>query len=929
MKILTLALVCLTFFLTARAQDDFSIKGVVIDTAVNAKLNHTTIAILNAQDSMLRTFSRTDADGTFKLSHLSKGDYILMVTYPKYADYVEKFSLDSVKELNFGSIQMILKSQLLEEVVITGRQPITIKGDTTEYDAASFKLQPNAKVEDLLKQLPGIQVDQDGKITAQGKTVEKVLVDGEEFFGDDPTLVTKNIRGDMVDKVQLYDKQSDQAAFTGVDDGEKTKTINIQLKEDSKKGYFGKVDGGVGTREMYQGQAMFNKFKGKEKISAYGTIGNTGKVGLGWQDADKYGSSSITSGFTDDGGMYFVGSGGDDFESFNGNYSGQGIPVARTGGLHYDNKWDSDKQAINTNYKIGTLDVDGNRNNIVQRNLPTGIINEQNNENFDNHLFRHKLDARYDLKLDSTTNLRIGVDGTLKNSKTASDYTAESRNGDNALLNESERNLTNEGDNRNFNASALLTKKFKKLGRSFSVALNQSSNTDKTEGFLHSENKFYNADNGDLDSVQNVDQYKVNDIVNNTFNSNITYSEPLLKNLSAVLNYGLNINSGHSNRKSFNQSAEGVYDVLDSLYSNDYKLDQTSNQVGAILNYKTAKTSLNVGAKVSAVRFKQLDNYTDDLFKRNFTNFNPQLNYQYKFSQQKSVRLSYNGNNTQPTLDQIQPVRVNTDPLNIVLGNPDLKPSFTNRFNLGYSSYKVLSDQYVSLYGGYSFTTDPIVSNTVTDAVGKSTYQSANLEGKNTSNFYGGMYAGKKLKKLDLRVGIDLSANGNTYYNLTNNDLNQTKSYSYSGGLSLSKYKEKKYDFNIDFGPSYNTSESSLQPEFNNNGWGLNGRANVNIYLPGKIQIGSNGNYTYTQATQSFAEDFQRFIVDAYIKKKFFKEENLSLTLSGSDLLNQNVGFTRSAYNNTISQSSYTTIRRYFMFSITWEFNKMGAGAKP
>jgi len=924
MKILTLLVVLLTIELTAFAQSDFSIKGAVTDTAANTKLGYTTISVLNAQDSILRAFTRTKSDGTFTLKNLEKGEYILLVTYPKYADYVASFRLDSLKEYNFGSINMILTSQLLEEVVITGRQPITIKGDTTEYDAASFKLQPNAKVEDLLKQLPGIQVDQDGKITAQGKTVEKVLVDGEEFFGDDPTLVTKNIRGDMVDKVQLYDKQSDQAAFTGVDDGEKTKTINIQLKEDSKQGYFGKVEGGIGTREMYQGQAMFNKFKGKEKFSAYGTIGNTGKVGLGWRDADRYGGSSSNMEFTDDG-IMFMGGGGDDFESFNGRYNGEGIPVARTGGVHYDNKWDSDKQAINTNYKIGTIDIDGTKNSIVQRNLPSGIINDQSDEVFDNHMFRHKLDARYDLKLDSTMNLRINVDGTLKNSKTESDYASMSTNGDQVLMNESDRRLTNEADDRILHASALLTKKFKKVGRSFSLNLDQSSTTNKTDGFLNSENRFYNQETGDLDSTNHVDQYKKNDIVNNIFRSNITYTEPLFKNLSAVFNYGLSINSGHANRKSFNQSADGVYDVLDSLYSNDYKLDQISNQVGAILNYKTTKTNLNFGARVSGVRFKQLDNYTDHLFKRNFTNFNPQINYQYKFSQQKSIRLGYNGNNTQPTLDQIQPVRVNTDPLNIVLGNPDLKPSFTNRFNASYYSYKVLSDQYFNFYGGYSFTMNPIVSNTVTDEVGKSTYQSSNLDDKNTSNFYGGMYAGKKLKKLDLRVGLDLNTNGNIYYNLTNDELNQTKSYSYSGNLSLSKYKEKKYDFNIGFGPSYNTSESSLQPQFNNNGWGLNGRAGFNVYLPGKIQIGSNGNYTYTQATQSFDEDFERFIVDAFITKKFFKEENLSFTISGTDLLNQNVGFRRSAYNNTISQNSYTTIRRYFMFSVIWEFNKMGA----
>lgn len=209
-----------------------------------------------------------------------------------------------------------MKSQLLA----AGKQPITIKGDTTEYDAASFKMQPNAKVEDLLKQLPGIKVDKDGKITAQGQTVNKVLVDGEDFFGDDPTLVTKNIRSDMVDKVQLYDKQSDQAVFTGVDDGQKTKTINIQLKEDSKKGYFGKLEGALGNDEFYQAQGMVNKFRGKEKMAAYGTIGNTGKVGLGWRDGGKYGTLEIA----DDGS---IPENGGDLESFNGQYNGEGIPL--------------------------------------------------------------------------------------------------------------------------------------------------------------------------------------------------------------------------------------------------------------------------------------------------------------------------------------------------------------------------------------------------------------------------------------------------------------------------------------------------------------------------------------------------------------------------------------------------------------------------
>ncbi|QNL49547.1 outer membrane beta-barrel protein [Olivibacter sp. SDN3] len=909
-------------FLLSFGQDDYTVKGSVVDTSANIKLHNTSVSILTAQDSMLYKYTRADNNGNFLFDGLEKGDYILLVTYPKYADYVEQFSLDSVKEINFGSMNMILKSQLLEEVIITGRQAITIKGDTTEYDAASFTLQPNAKVEDLLKQLPGIQVDQDGKITAQGQTVNKVLVDGEEFFGDDPTLVTKNLRGDMVDKVQLYDKQNDQAAFTGVDDGEKEKTINIQLKEDSKKGYFGKVDAGAGTNDFYQGQAMFNKFKGKEKFSAYGTLGNTGKVGLGWQDADRYANSGGME-MNEDGDMMFYSSGGDDFESFNGQYNGQGIPSAYNGGLHYDNKWDEDKHGINANYKLGSLGVEGTRNSIAQHNLPSGTQNRRSDQYFDNHIFRQKLDVRYDWKIDSTTNLRITIDGTLRNSSTDDEFSSTTTNGNDMLLNESVRKLTNEGNDRIFNANVLLTKRLKKPGRTISLNLRQSINESKTEGFLNAENSFYDGVGG-LDSIQQVNQYKDNDIVNNAFQSNLTYSEPIFKDFKVVFNYGLSVNNGSANRQSFNQSATGEYNLLDSLFSNNYQLNQLSNQVGAVFNYKKNKNNLTFGTKISDVRFKQLDLYNNETFTRNFMNLNPQVTYQYRFSQQKTLRFNYFGNNTQPSIDQIQPIRINNDPLNIFEGNPDLRPSFTNRFNLNYYSYKVLTDQYISFYGGYSFTTNPIVNNTFTDATGKTVYRSANLRDRNTMNFNGGIYGGQKIKKWDLRVGGDLSTNGNVFYNLTNDSLNMTKSYSYSARISISQYKQKKYDFGISGGPTYNTSVASLQPELNNNGWGFNGDASFNIYLPGKIQLGADGNYMFTQATQSFDEHFERLIVNARVTKRFLKEENLMFTVSANDLLNQNVGFNRSAFNNSITQDSYTTIRRFFMFSVIWEFNKMG-----
>lgn len=925
--IFTLIFCFVTQFLSA--QNAYRIKGSVADTVANVKLRHTSVVVLNAKDSTLRKFTRVAEDGTFNISGLNKGKFILLVSYPNYADYVEDFTLDSVnKEHDFKRISMLLKTRLLAGVIIKGtKAAIKIKGDTTEFDAGSFKVQPNAKVEDLLKQLPGIQVDKNGKITAQGQTVNKVLVDGEEFFGDDPTLVTKNIRSDMVDKVQLYDKSSDQAAFTGVDDGKKTKTINIKLKEDKKNGYFGKADVGAGTNGFYQDQLLFNKFWGKKKFSAYGTLANTGKTGLGWEDSNKYGASNANTEVGDDGSISIYFSGGDDLDSFDGRYNGQGIPTARTGGLHFDNKWNGDKESINTNYKTGFLNVTGNRDALTQNTLPTGLIKSNTGQDFNNSIFRQKLDAAYTVKLDTTSTLKITIDGTIKSNKTRDNYLATSLRGNDILLNQSNRVLTNNGDEQILNASLFYTKKFKKKGRTFTANFTEALNQNNTKGYLNTEIDYYN-NLGRLDSTQRVNQYKTNNLKSSVFNSNFTFSEPLSKTITLTGNYRFVLNNSSINRLSYNQSLPGEYDLMDNTLSSNYKLNQTSNQAGAVFNYKKNKTTFNFGSKIADVNYDQTDLYTNNVLKRSFINYNPQASYQYRFSAQRSVRIDYNGNNTQPNLDQIQPVRVNTDPLNITIGNPDLRPSFTNRFNTYYNSYKVLSGQSIYVSGGYSTTSNPIISNTTTDSAGKSIYQSTNLHGKQTANFY--MYGGynQKIKFLNIDGGINGNANGNTYYSYTNGVLNKTQSYTYALSARLSKYKEKKYDAYLSAGPTYTRSQSSLLTAINNNGTGFSARGDFGIYLPKKIRISTDQEYTFQGKTASFNQDFQRLIINASLSKAFFKDESLKLMVSGNDLLNQNTGFSRSATSTFLTQSTYTTIRRYFMFSVVYDFSKMGGASK-
>lgn len=919
-------LLCIVlFFLFSNftfAQNIYSVKGSVIDTVSNIKLTNTSVSVLRSKDSTLIQFTRADENGLFAIDHLPKGKLFLLVTYPGYADYLEPFQLDSIKsKIDFGRIKLTLTARLLQDVIIKGKAvAIKIKGDTTEFNASAYQVPPNAKVEDLLKQLPGIQVDKDGKITAQGQKVNKVLVDGEEFFGDDPTLVTKNLRADMVDKVQLYDKKSDQAAFTGIDDDKKSKTINIKLKDDKKNGYFGKLELAAATDKYYEEQGMFNIFKGKQKFSAYGTLSNTGKIGLGWQDDSKYGSSDNVE--FGDGYISINDDGKDALSSFNGRYDGQGFPIARTGGLHYDTKWNNDKESINTNYKIGSLNVEGNRTTDNQNNLPTGILKTNSNENFDNFMFRQKADVTYQVKLDSTSNIKVSVDGMARNSEANSDFTTTSLRND-SLINSTKRSVSNNIHDKVFNAKLLWTKKLKKTGRTLSVNLAEAYNQSESKGFLKSDNTFYGR-TGTVDSTQVVDQYKTSTVNSSNFNTNIAYTEPLSKTLTLALNYGIGIGNSHSDRKSFNPSSSGNYDILDQVYSNDYQIDQFSNQGGAIFNYKKDKTTVNFGSKVTNVNFDQKNLYDNSDFKRNFVNWKPEASYRYKFSQQKSISINYNGSTTQPTIDQIQPIAVNTDPLNIILGNPDLKPSFRNSVSLYYNSYKVLTGQYIYLGGSYNVTSSAIVSNTFTDAAGKTTFQSTNLEGKNTTDFNTYFYTERKINFLDINVGFEGGAYGNTYYNYVNNVLNKTRSNSYNGSLNLSRYAEKKYTIRLSGGPTYKTSQSSLQASVNDNGWGYKASYYLAVFLPLKFEITTDGDYEFRGKTASFNSDFSRMIMNAKISKKFLKSEGLKFSLGGNDLLDQNKGFSRTASGTSITQSNYSTIRRYYSASLSWDFSKMG-----
>jgi hypothetical protein len=931
--ITTIVALCL-FALTSFGQNTFSVKGVTADTSLKTKLT-STVTFLNAKDSILRAYTRSAPDGSFSASGLPAGNYLLWITSPGYATYEDSITLCGAnQEHNFGTINLQDKAKLLGEVVIKGAvRAIQIKGDTTVYNARAFKIQPNDKVEDLLKQLPDVQIDKDGKITAQGQSVPKVLVDGEEFFGDDPLLVTRNLRADMVDKVEIYNKKSETAAFTGIDDGKTTKTINVKLREDKKSGVFGKAFVGVATKDLYDAQAMFNKFKGKYKLSAYGTTSTVGKNGLGGDDASRLGTSSSSGMVIIEGsGGELIVSGGDDFD--NASYSGSGMPKATTAGAHFDTKWNADKESINTNYRIGSLSLNTIQGRNEQLNFANNISNTVSSQKTYNHTFRQRADMIYQNNFNVNNTLRFSLDGTVKNTDNTIDMEQATTREDGTLLNREVRSEKTGADHRTVNASLLFNKKFKKLKRTLSLNVSEAFNQVDSKRFINS--VITTPAKTPADSV--IRQFLPTQTISSVLNSNITYSEPITTKFSAIVNYALGMNNATSNRESYNKSAnidgfgpESQYDVFDATFSNNYKYNILTNQVGLLFNYQGDKTTLTFGTKASDVDWKQVDQFSGQTYKRSFVNWLPQATFRYKLSAAANFYLNYSGSPRQPSIDQIQPIRLNTNPLNITIGNPNLTPSFSHSFSTQYYASKSISGQYISVYGGYSFSESPIVTDNFFDpTTGKRVTQYLNFTEKSPFNYnLQGTFSRRIISSLTAQISLSTNYSKNYTYQRINNirTLNENENRSYNANLTLNANEVKKYSFYIYGGPRYTINRYSANPTANNNAFGYSISTDGQVWLPGKFQISANLNYSYTGAAQGIAAYDTKFM-NAAIHKTFLKGDNLKFSITGSNLFDQQ-NVNRSPNPTGISQTFTNNIGRYFMLTVTWDFTKFGTTSAP
>lgn len=907
----TLLLLCSFFFADAQAT---KISGTVVESSDGKAVKNAVVALLSTTDTTFIEFSRTTADGDFSLKDVEAGNYIFMVMHPVFADYVEEISING-QNLKMPPIKMIAKSKLLEEVIIKSGAPMRIKGDTTFYTADSFNVSANANVEELLKKLPGIQVDKDGKITAMGENVSKVLVDGEEFFGDDPGMAVKNLRADAVKEVQVFDKKSDQAEFTGIDDGNTQKTINLKLKDNKKRGYFGKIDlaGGLNKRinDRYNNNLMFSTFKGKRKLSAYFLNGNTGQDGLSWEDNEKYGEAMDFSDF-DGSGVYFVNYTSNAEETYINPQNGFLTNI--NSGIQYSNKWGQSK--LNISPKFNSQDYYNTQDYFKQTTVGDSSLFETAKSASNIDRYNIKTSATADIQFDSSNSVKISLKGNFYHSE-SDEFRNSITQGDNSTVkNTSFRKNDINSDKQSLMANILFKHKFKKARRTFTLAADIKSLNSEAINYLESNNEIYfDGLPAYLISQDQRTNTKSNTL---TLSATAVYTEPLNKNFSLEISHEVLVNNGNNNQITYTYSpVTGKYDdLLDSL-TNDFKQDVITNKPSIKINYSTKKLKYNFGTGFGITDFKLTDKTISKDYVRNFTNFYPSATLVYSYKSNASLRINYNGNTTQPSINQLQPLKNNNDYFYQYLGNPDLKTTFSNNLRISHNNYNFLKDRYLYQSLNIRLTNNSITNNRIIDLdSGKTTIQPINTNGNLSVSFYAG--GGFKVKKYNVRVGFNPFISYNRYAEFINSIKSFSNTVNTGINVYLNKSDDKKYDLSLSNNFSYNRNKLTQQTTI------LNYTTNTlsfegTVYYKKVWSINTEYDFYARGKTQQLDKGLNSNLWNAKLQRTFAKDE-FTAYVKVRDILKDDKGIDRNIYGNTLTEIRNDRLQRYWLVGFIWNF---------
>ena len=884
---------------------NMKISGEVTDTTNFKPLRDASVVIIRIADSVIVDYSRTDMYGKFAFENLKIDTVEVLITHPSFSD-ISFYVLGSEEQKEFEINDIIVSENIksMNEVVIfASKDPVYYRGDTLVFQADSFQVKTNAVVEDLLKKLPGVEVDNSGEIKFQGKEVAKVLVDGDEFFGSDHLVATRNLDAKAVQNVEIYDKEVENA-----EDGstETVQVMNLTLKDEAKKGYFGRVAAGSDFQQFYEGEALASRFNGKQKISGYVQGSNTPNSGFSWQDNQQYGFDNERQGIlTDDGDWIWY-----------SNPTRDGLPQSFRAGVFYTDEL-SEKLAVSFSYGYNDNQLQANSQQSRQFFFEDSTFTTiDDNQGFSRN-FSHALNAGITYKFDSLTVLEIKPQFTLARDLQRSNNTSRFLDDNRDLFSETTMDSENEAEEMKFSNVTRLTRLFPKKDRKLEVTYQIDYEDKKSVGFINNRS-FLTDGNIELNAF---DQRKQGQMSGVGHLGRVVYWEPLSRFWRMEFEYQLNYFETTNGLESLNPDGNNSYNLLDSVHSNKFENQQMVNMFGAFVRYDKGKHMVRIGSRIRNNQTSNLNLFNGGQFTQEVNNILPNVNYRFKPKPSLRVHARYNTDAVLPQISQLQPLRDNTNPNSFRTGNADLVPSYRHSVNVNFNSWNGLKSTYyyASLYGNY--TNNDFSSSIEFLPGGITESKTINVDG----NYSAGSYAGMGYELFpNFQTTINANGNYRNMNNIINGQNNTTINTSTGFGAGFNYYIEdstglEKFYASFDWNSNYNSPKSTLALGSNLPYWQHSFDLELGVELPWRMRVESDASYSlFTGRADGFNTNI--LIWNAELQKRFLEGENLVLSLQANDILNQNTRISRNIMTNMIVDSRTQIIARYFMVKLTYNF---------
>lgn len=885
----------------------YEISGTLLDTD-QLPLESATVYLEHQKDSSLVTYTLTDAKGQFFLEGKTKHTHLkLNISYVGFKTYQK--DLDLTQKVTFDLKEIKLSSDIdqLNAVVLKASPPITIKKDTVEFNTRSFKTKKDANVEDVLKKLPGIEVDEQGNITVNGKPVNKVLINGKPFFGNDPTIATKNFPKDIIEKIQIVDTKTKSQAFTGEQSEDENKTINLVVKKENNKGVFGRTAAGIGTDNRYQYAGMYNRFDNDQKISLLAGGNNINSPGFSYGEIrDMFGSNSDIS-------SYSLG-------------RGNGITTSDNAGVNYADNYGKNVE-FNSSYLYTQSDSKNTYTSESEETLDetTSYFTdyESTSSTVEN---KHAANLEFDIKRDSTWLINIVPKFDFKENIYTNNREYETLNTVQDTVNTYNGILTNDTQEGIFSTNLSVTKNYGSDGGFVRIKTSVKATSETGDKFDNSETVFFeNASNN-----ENRDQQtKINNSSQNIQGS-FTYRIPILsKKLYFDIKHTYERNQNNRDQKTYDFNDNSLQrDLLNDILSTDYTNTIQSNVPGVSLSYRVKKFSIRFS---HYYRFRTLE-YNDDLrpdisIKKDYNTAEHFARFRYRFNDRSSVYFRYNYQKNPPNVRYLQAYENVSNTSNTIIGNPDLKPETSHNFYMNFNYY---NDQKEYGFNGYIYgdlVQDKSVSRTDISSDNHRTTNYTNVDG----NYYasGRIEATKKFKftddsSLSLQLGVRPRYRKNVNYN--NAILYSSLVTSIEPSLNLRYDWRNVLEVNTRYNPRYSNTTYNLSTLDNQKFTTHQFSLNTTTRVPKKLEWSNSLNYNYNP---NVSDGFQKssWFWNMTMTYSVLKDKGL-ISLKAFDILNQNTNAQRHAYGNTISDSRNTVLQQYFMLGFSWKFNTLGKKGK-